>query len=402
MSREVLPQVSDRGFARLKPGDEIVVVAAELVAGGAALARFDGLPVFIPALYPGDEALVRVTEVKRGFARAEVMQLRRHSELRRLEPCPVAAECGGCDWTSLRLDHQLAAKLRILSESLRRVGKIDLDTVPPIAIHASPLNYRIKSRLHVQDGHLGFFAFRSHRVVPLPNECEVVGPQVIAHLPTLRAQAARIREGVIQTLETPGAFLTDTNQIERIDVRGFRYAVSAATFFQGNRHLLGTLIDLVLEQARQCQRRRIALDLFCGVGFFTLPLAMLFEQVLGVEAADESYRLAVHNGASFPNVEFAHSSVEEFLSRRAPPAVDFLLLDPPRAGVSLRALHSASDSTADILCYLSCDPVTFSRDAFRLVRRGWRLSSLHLVDLFPNTHHVETFASFQREGSGSA
>src|ERR1041384_3580269 len=125
----------------MRVGDEIVVTPGELVAGGAALARVDGLPIFIVNVYPGDVARVRISEVKKGFARAELMAIETPSPLRRAAPCPIAEECGGCDWTALRLDAQLAAKKRILTESLRRIGKFDVATLPPIAMHASPLNY---------------------------------------------------------------------------------------------------------------------------------------------------------------------------------------------------------------------------------------------------------------------
>src|SRR5689334_2701050 len=108
----------------MRIGDEITVTPAELVAGGDALARVDGLPVFASNIYPGDVARVRVTEVKKGFARAELVRVEQASPLRRAAPCPIAEECGGCDWTALRLDAQLSAKRRILTESLRRVGKL--------------------------------------------------------------------------------------------------------------------------------------------------------------------------------------------------------------------------------------------------------------------------------------
>ena len=130
----------------MNAGDEITIAPTELVAGGAALARIDGFPIFATNIYPGDVAHVRVTEVKKGFARAELVRVITPSTLRRAAPCPIAEECGGCDWTALRLDAQLLAKKRILTESLRRIGKIN--DYPTIAIHPSPLNYRMRSRLH--------------------------------------------------------------------------------------------------------------------------------------------------------------------------------------------------------------------------------------------------------------
>src|SRR5437763_1917089 len=154
-------------------GDEITIEPAELVAGGAALARIDGLPIFATNVYPGDVARVRVIEMKKGFARAELVSIESPSSLRRAVPCPIAEECGGCDWTALRLDAQLEAKERILRESLRRIGKFQ--SVPEIAIHPSPLNYRLRSRLHREGDAVGFYAMKSNRVVPLARECEVVG-----------------------------------------------------------------------------------------------------------------------------------------------------------------------------------------------------------------------------------
>src|SRR5438067_3862885 len=157
-------------------GDEVTVEPTELVAGGEALARIDGFPIFTANVYPGDVAQVRLIEVKKGFARAELVRIERPSPLRRAAPCPVADECGGCDWTALRLDAQLSAKKRILTESLLRIGKLDVASLPPMAMHVSPLNYRLRSRLHEDAGAVGFYAMRSNRVVPLARECEVVGP----------------------------------------------------------------------------------------------------------------------------------------------------------------------------------------------------------------------------------
>src|ERR1051326_6189902 len=108
----------------MRVGEEVTIEPAELVAGGEALARVDGLPIFVGNVYPGDVARVRLTEVKKGFARAELVRVDRASPLRRAAPCPVAEECGGCDWTALRLDAQLAAKKRILTEARRRTRKV--------------------------------------------------------------------------------------------------------------------------------------------------------------------------------------------------------------------------------------------------------------------------------------
>ena len=351
----------------MRPGDEIVIEPSELVAGGAALARVDGFPIFATNIYPGDVARVRVTEVKKGFARAELVRVEKASALRRAAPCPIADDCGGCDWTALRLDAQLAAKKRILTESLRRIGKIR--EYPPIAVHASPLNYRLRSRLHRDGDAVGFFAMGSHRVVPLAPECEVVGIRTAKH-PV---------EG--PTWEIDGRLVSGDEPIA-IRVGEFAYTLLPSSFFQVNRHLLGTLVRLVTGHASRVKRRSVAVDLYAGVGFFTLPLSRLFQKVIAVEGAADPHSAA----------EILESSVEGFDI----PDADLIFLDPPRAGTRKGVVASMAQRAREMICYLSCDPVTFSRDASRLIASGWRLATLDLIDLFPNTHHVETLASFER------
>ena len=358
----------------MRLGEEILIAPADLVAGGAALARVDGFPVFASNVFPGDKAVVRLFEVKKGFARAELVELLEPSPFRRAAPCPIANECGGCDWTALRLDKQLEAKQRILIESLRRIGKIHEH--PPITVHPSPLNYRIRSRLHRDDGAVGFYAMRSNRVVPLVEECEVVG------LETARHPA----EG--ETWELNGELIREG------DFRIGSYRLSTGAFFQVNRHLLGTMLRLVSAHAERVQSRRLAIDLYAGVGFFTLPLAGLFERVVAVEGSPASTRYARINAPG--NVQVVEAPVERQAAKL--PEADFVFLDPPRAGTRREVVDAVAERTREVISWLSCDPVTFARDASRLLTSGWRLASLDLLDLVPNTHHVETLARFARAG----
>src|SRR4051812_34516935 len=252
---------------RMRAGDEITITPTELVAGGAAIARVDGFPIFATNVYPGDVAVVRLLEVKKGFAHADLVRLIESSPFRRAVPCPVTNECGGCDWTALQLDKQLEAKRRILPESLRRIGKIDPATLPPITIHPSPLNYRLRSRLHGDGGKVGFYAMRTNDVVPLPPECEVVG---------LRTREEP-RDG--ETWEVDGKLIAEGE----MTIDG--YYVTTDAFFQVNRHLLATMRKLVMKLAmrasgvgsRESEKpspqlsdsRKTAIDLYSGVGFFS-------------------------------------------------------------------------------------------------------------------------------------
>lgn len=403
-------------------GDEITIEASELIAGGDALTKIDGFPIFTQGIFPGDRARVRLTEVRKGFARAELLALEDPGPLRRAAPCPVAGECGGCNWTALRLDAQLEAKRHILSESLRRVGKFDPEGLPSIGIHASPLNYRVRSRLHRQNGQVGFFALRSNRVVPLPVQCEVVGPLTAQRFGKPYDEGERA-ERLDTATEAPAVSATHRGAVSpanggptgdrgaaadidpeiweiggrlltegefRISPAGHEFELSAGAFFQVNRHLLGTLLELVAAHASRCTIRRTAIDLYAGAGFFTAALAPLFERVIAVEGSGISHHYAKRNAAA--NVRAVRAPVESWPMKQA----DLIFLDPPRAGARPEVIDSIAQRARSMICYLSCDPVTFSRDAARLTASGWRLSTLDLLDLFPNTHHIETLASFER------
>ncbi len=379
----------------MRAGDEITIEAAELVAGGEALARVEGMPLFVPSLFPGDIARVRITEAKKGYARGELIALLQPSADRRLEPCPIAGECGGCDWTALRLDRQLSWKRHILTESLRRVGKFDPALLPPVTIHPSPLNYRLRSRLQVdrRSGEVGFFASSSHRVVPLVPECEIVTPIAAASLPEIRTGAAAVHAwqiGESLLLREDGV----PDEEFAVSAGPFTWQLSTSSFFQVNRHLLATMLRLVAGHAEQVANRASAIDLYSGVGFFTSPLARLFDHVTSVEGSAESHRYAKMNASS--NVQLVRASVEQWATRM--PRADLIFLDPPRSGAKREVIDAVARNATEMICFLACDPVTFSRDAARLTASGWRLLTLDLLDLFPNTHHIETLSSFVRAG----
>jgi 23S rRNA (uracil1939-C5)-methyltransferase len=359
-------------------GDQITIEPQELVAGGDALARIDGFPIFASNVYPGDVARVRLVEVKKGFARAELVRIERPSPLRRAAPCPVAEECGGCDWTALRLDAQVTAKRRILTESLRRIGKIF--EIPEITLHVSPLNYRLRSRLHEENGAVGFYAMRSNRVVPLAQECEVVGTTTAQH--PIPGETWEIDGRLVAPASPPAG--TAASSPPELSLLGYKLSTDA--FFQVNRHLLETMLRRVTEIAGS---GKLAIDLYAGVGFFTRPLTRTFENVIAVEGSPVSVRYLRENTTA----EAVHAPVEQWVARM--PEADFIFLDPPRAGAR-REVIDAIGKNAGRICYLSCDPVTFARDANRLRAAGWRLATLDLLDLFPNTHHVETLSSFER------
>jgi tRNA/tmRNA/rRNA uracil-C5-methylase (TrmA/RlmC/RlmD family) len=222
----------------------------------------------------------------------------------------------------------------------------------------------------------------SHRVVPLAAECEVVGVETARTIGGAAGVSSPLpAEGGSYTIwEVDGQLIRDGEVTIKVDA--FTYRLSTSSFFQVNRHLLSTLVRLVTGHASRVKRKQLAVDLYAGVGFFTLPLKQMFDRVIAVEGARDPHS----------TIDITHAAVEEFDI----PQADFIFLDPPRAGTRKSVVDRIATQAREMICYLSCDPVTFSRDASRLTASGWRLATLDLIDLFPNTHHVETLASFER------
>lgn len=374
-------------------GDLVEVEIEKLVAGGEALGRFQGFVIFARPAYPGDRVRVRISESHRSFARGSVEERVSPGPFLRASPCPIAEECGGCDWTSYRLDAQIRAKREILTESLTRIGKLEPAEIPPIVVHGSALDYRIRSRIHFDDhGAPGFFEFRSHQVVPLVPECEVIGPRLRSLLIDGDLSGSPGEERVFLENETEiiSGESSDESSLT-IMVRGFRYEVDLGSFFQVNRHLLGTLIDLVTGHGAKAIRFDRALDLYGGAGFFAIPLATSFAKVVSVEGDDRSHRLGIRNSRGL-NVVAKHSDVLTYLKRETT-RPDLVVLDPPRSGAHPEVIAEIDRLHPDVISYLSCDPVHLARDLGRFRGRGWRLDSVDLIDLFPNTHHIETLVS---------
>ncbi|MBL8183057.1 MAG: class I SAM-dependent RNA methyltransferase, partial [Blastocatellia bacterium] len=166
------------------------------------------------------------------------------------------------------------------------------------------------------------------------------------------------------------------------------YAFSARNFFQGNQSMVGDLVRLATDGLSG----ETALDLYCGVGLFALPLARSFKNVIGVEEDGEAVKFAKQNKAraSMSNVEFRRSGVRDFLLGHELGKTDLVLLDPPRSGAEPGVIAHIAKMRPSTIVYVSCEPSILARDLRELLDAGYKIDSLTGVDLFPQTHHVET------------
>lgn len=378
-----------------------VVKIDKWVYGGDSLARVNGRVVLAPFLLPGEEARLAITD----DVHASLLEITQPSSFR-IEPlCPLFTRCGGCHYQHASADFQLARKVEILREQLRRVGKIEFSGEIQ-TISGLPFGYRNRAQLHIHNGKLGFLAARSRKLVPLEGECPISSPRLNQAIAEMRVRLSdRKFPRFVQTLEV---FTNETDvQVNVIDspqpvAKSFyewcnsvvaldyptshgNFRVSPHSFFQVNRFLIDQLVDEVTGNAQGDS----ALDLYSGVGLFAVPLAKRFKQVTAVESGNAAARdLEVNEErAQLSNISIYRARVEDYL-RSFTGRPEVIVADPPRAGLGKAVTEQFKRIAAPRLTIVACDPATLARDLAALPL--YRIERMTLVDLFPQTFHMET------------
>jgi 23S rRNA (uracil1939-C5)-methyltransferase len=325
-------------------------------------------------------------------------------------PCPLFTICGGCHYQHAPYEYQLARKVEILREQLQRVGKIKFEGEINV-ISGPPLGYRNRAQFHVAGGKIGYLAARSHELVPVEGECPVSSPRLNQALAEMRSRLSDPRfPRFVQAVEI---FTDETDvQINVIDsehavARRFyewceskqaidyqasfgAFRVSSRSFFQVNRFLVEKLVDAALPE----QGGESALDLYAGVGLFALPMARRFRSVTAVETGSSAaHDLEFNASRAELAVKVEQARVEDYLERLQI-APEFVLADPPRAGLGKDVVGHIQRLAPLRVTIVSCDPATLARDLAGL--SSYEIESLTMVDLFPQTYHLETIARLRR------
>jgi 23S rRNA (uracil1939-C5)-methyltransferase len=407
-----------------------------------------GKAVFVPFVLAGEKIQASITEQKPGFARAIVDAVIEPSAQRIPPACPYFARCGGCHYQHASYEHQLEIKKEILRETLRRTAKLELPF--DIEVHPSPpWNYRNRSRLQVQltpTFAAGYFKLASHELLGV-EECPISSPLINRGIAALwqSGRAGKVPEGIREVEFFANA---DDSQL-LVDVRcagtarrsavrewaqefraalpeitgvvAFRepnpgdrkaraqevlvtvgadnltyqtrrwaYRVSAGSFFQTNRHLTDKLLEIVTKG----QSGQLALDLYAGAGLFSTALACDFRHIVCVEMSQTSSADLAYNRS--PNGEVVQATAEQYLARPVPNKPDLVVVDPPRSGLGERVARLLATLAAPRIVYVSCDPATLARDLVTLLTAGYRAEQVHLVDLFPQTYHLESVVHLVR------
>jgi 23S rRNA (uracil1939-C5)-methyltransferase len=407
----------------LSVGDTVEVMTERLAFGGDAVAHYQGLAIFIPLGAPDERLRVRINERKKNFARASIEEILAPSPSRREAPCPYFGDCGGCQLQHIAYPAQLDAKAGFVRDSLSRIGRIEWPEEIEIRA-ASEFNYRAMARVKLERAEsgegaslrIGFNRAGSRSVCDVES-CLLLVPELDAALKELRSSlnSAGDKKGGTQGQRAlsqvemaagesgvavePEIASLGAGSLKR-KAGGSIYSFSPSTFFQVN----PLLLDDLIREATKNGPGRVAIDLYAGVGLFTIQLARLYDKVIGVEADARAASFARKNikandakNAKLYNAR-AETWLEDFIAHRGgglAPKIDLVLLDPPRRGAAGTIDYIIRLRPAKIT-YVSCDPATFARDLKRLLEGGYALSSVAAFDLFPQTYHVETVAHLSR------
>ena len=384
---------------------ELILSIEKLVYGGEGLAHTEGNTVFVPYVLPGEEVRAATKSRKKNVLWAELLEVTSPAKEREKPKCPHFQRCGGCHYQHISPGEQLRLKKEILRETLSRLGGILWDGA--IAEHtAEPYGYRNRAQWAVRSGlprALGYFLPGSSLILPI-DECPVLSPRLAdtfaklqnmtrsGTLPTgiqeIEAFADSADEKIAFNVafekfpkpaeDLASAFRSALPQIESLllldqkknkfelsgpgylkqEAGGYKYHVGHLSFFQVNRFLIEDLLKTVTASAHG----ELALDLYAGVGFFTLPLAKAFQKVVSVDANLAATRdLSANAELAGVAITSHNEHAEEFL-KKTKEKPEFVVLDPPRAGLGAEAAKSLAELGAGEIVYLSCDPSTLARD----------------------------------------
>ena len=427
--------------------EQVEVTVEKLVYGGKGLGRLGtGQTVFVSGVLPGERALVRIRRKRKGILEADLVNLITSSKDRITPPCLGEKQCTGATWAHISYPAQVAFKQDILTDTLKRIGGIVPKRLLPIIPAPRTDHYRLRTQFNVRTSggaqRIGFFRQGSYDLIEvedafliqplinkvlsgiralsdqLPQLKEIhinATPTREAHLlffseqrsyPPMEAFFSALRQSVPEVIGITGfadrkkAFVLGKNSMT-LEIEGLTLQATEGNFYQvnweQNRNMVRTVLDFAGLKGNET-----VLDLYCGIGNFTLPLAKKAGTVIGIESGYSSIEDAKVNAErnGVANAEFIADDMEKGLKTLIQRKMwaDVIVLDPPRAGATLKVAERVLAFVPNKIVYVSCNPSTLARDLKYFHLFGFRLDRLQPIDMFPYTYHIECVAEMVREG----
>jgi len=393
----------------------MILEALEPIYGGYTLARKDGI-VFIDGAIPGEVVETEIVQKRKDYAVAVVKKVLQASDDRVEPKCEVFQLCGGCHYQHISYNRQLRMKEDVLRNTLIRIGKIDTSLDSSIA--SEPYHYRLRAQLKVSpEGKIGFYRAMSHEVVEfkrcslldtklneiinslrtfkLPNNIREihlsVGDVAIAYIKTRAHVNGENIFKMFRDAGVSGVFIEGQGQygIERLSLplKGIFYFLSAGTFFQSNWVLNTKMVSIIKEFMNNVQPDKV-LDLYAGAGNFSVSIADTISEAVAVEPEQKAVLDGIFTCQfnNIKNVRFINKPAEALTEIRK---ASIVIVDPPRTGLTKKAIQKILTIQPQWLVYISCNPSTLARDLARLQDR-YEIESLRLIDMFAQTYHIES------------
>ncbi len=423
------------------------ITVEKLVLGGSGLARLDtGQAVFVSGVLPGERAVVAIRRKRKGFLEADLVEVTAPSKDRIDPPCTGEKQCTGATWPHISYPAQLRYKQDILLDTLSRIGGISPARPLPILPSPHTDHYRLRAQFNVRTKNgrqrIGFFRQGSYDLIEVEDSF-LIDPHINKTLKAVRSLVQRLpplkqvhinatpsgevhlllfsEQGAPTSMESFFADLKKAvpevigitgfangekalalggNRLT-LDVEGFTIHVTEGNFYQVNWDQNRNMVRAVTDFAALTGNETV-LDLYCGIGNFALPLAKKAGTVIGIESGYSAVEDATANAAlnGIRNTEFIADDMQKglktLLQRKM--RADVIVLDPPRAGATLKTLERVLAFVPRKIVYVSCNPSTLARDLKFFHLFGFRLDRLQPVDMFPYTYHIECVAEMKREG----
>ncbi|HAM50946.1 MAG TPA: hypothetical protein DCP92_09760 [Nitrospiraceae bacterium] len=401
------------------------IKAESPVYGGYVIGR-DGKIVFIKGAIPGELVEVSFEEKKRDYCLASVKTILEPSPFRRQPPCKVFGMCGGCQLQFVEYERQISLKEEIILDTMRRIGGVDVQLMSSLTEEEFRYRHRIQFKISRQ-GEIGFYREGTREVIAVDEcpvsvdkinhvlqglktldlrgvkEIQVIAGDTVAVL--IKGKSSEALDQRLLDIGISGIALENGESLGKdfitLDLNGLKYTVTPWSFFQSHWHLNTKVVDAVIKTLGFLGEKRI-LDLYSGAGNFSLPLSRDALEVVAIEenehAIEDAQRNASLNGIK--NCRFIPTSVEKILKDKkkhrgaalfGDARYDIVVVDPPRPGLPSDCLQKLMEIESKTIVYVSCNPATFARDV-RKMREKYEIESLHLIDFFPNTYHIESLA----------
>jgi len=376
-------------------GEIFSALVERIAAGGAGVAGYEGKRVFIELTAPGDFARCQIKKDHKTWAEAELLEILEESP-QRVEPvCPLYGRCGGCTLQHLNYEAQIEAKTAILRDAFSRIGGIVLQE---IRLRGSlPFEYRNRVQFHkTACNRAGFKERKSSRLVVI-DDCHVADNGIRKALLDRKILPPPGRER-FAVFSRQNTFLCEgAAEKGRVSVLDKELAIDASVFFQSNAAMLELLIADLTDTASIADKTLPLADIYCGVGTFAAFLGGEFPEIDLVEENKNSIALARENMPVGKKVNYyAMKDADWSKTQKKERSWGFMVLDPPRKGLSLAMVEFLVRNGPELAAYVSCDSATLARDSRILLEGGYTLEGLTLYDFYPQTAHIESLAVFRR------